>query len=530
MSLHRKGENSMENATEPRKDSFVYIVSMGVTVAVVIWGLFSPDSFGAAAKGIFAFLTDYYGWGYMLTMNSYVIFPIFLSLTRFGKLKLGTADSKPEFNNISWFAMLFSSGMAVGLVFYGVGEPLTHFMNPPFGAEPDSVQAARDALRVSFFHWGLHPWAGYSVVALSLAYFQFRKGAPGLMSSMFLPWLGEKGHRGRLGRAIDILAIFATAAGIATSLGLGVLQIDSGLNYVFDMPDLSMQIGTVTLGNHFVYQIVLITVLGVIYTWTAASGIEKGIKFVSNLNLFLAFLLLISLFLLGPTYVILKSLGMGVVDYFANLVQESFDLPLRAGPYKTWASGWTIYYWAWWIAWAPFVGSFIARISRGRTVREFVTCVLLIPAFGSFAWFAVFGGSALHIEMSGIAEIAKAVSADLASGVFEMYRYIPLGSVMSLIMLCLISTFFITSANSATFVLSMYSTEGNMNPPGTRMTVWGILQALLALVLLLTGGLQNLQIISIVGAMPFSIIMVMSCWCLWKTLTNDAGSLEELRK
>ncbi|MDR1621012.1 MAG: BCCT family transporter [Synergistaceae bacterium] len=510
--------------------NFVYYVSMGVTLVIVAWGLFAPASFAAAAKSIFSFLTDWYSWGYMLTMNSYVIFPIFLAFTRFGKLKLGSPESQPEFGNISWFAMLFSAGMAVGLVFYGIGEPITHYMNPPFGAAPSSEQAMRDAMRVSFYHWGLHPWAGYSVVALSLAYFQFRKGAPGLMSSMFLPWLGEKGADSPLGRAIDILAIFATAAGIATSLGLGVLQLVSGLHYFFNLPNYSLSLGEITLNSDLTYQVVIVLLLGLIYTWTAASGIEKGIKFVSNLNLILACFLLAALFFIGPTLSILKAFGMGVFDYFANLIQESFDIPFRASPYKSWMSGWTIYYWAWWIAWAPFVGSFIARISQGRTVREFVAGVLLVPAFGSFVWFAVFGTSGLHIEISGIAEIGKAVAADISTGIFEMYKYYPLGGFMSIVMMCLISTFFITSANSATFVLSMYSSEGNMNPPKVRMTVWGILQALLALVLLLTGGLQNLQIISIVAAAPFSIIMVLACWCLWKTLVNDAGSLMELEK
>jgi glycine betaine transporter len=510
--------------------NFVYHISMGVTLAIVAWGLLFPASFGATAKGVFSFLTNRYNWGYMLTMNAFVIFPIFLACTRFGKLKLGSPESKPEFSTISWFAMLFGSGMGVGLVFYGIGEPLSHYMTPPFGAPLGSEQALRDAMRVSFYHWGLHPWAGYSVVALSLAYFQFRKGAPGLMSSMFLPWLGEKGASSPLGRTIDILAIFATAAGIATSLGLGVMQIVSGLGYLLKLPDISMNLGGRNLDSNLIYQVLAIVVLGFLYTWTAVTGIEKGIKFISNLNLFLACLLLLAAFFLGPTSAILRGFGLGVTDYFANLIQESFTIPFRASPYKSWMSGWTIYYWSWWIAWAPFVGSFVARISQGRTIREFVGGVLLVPALGSFMWFAVFGTCGLQLEVNGIAEIGKAVAADISTGVFVMYKHYPLGGLMSIIMICLISTFFITSANSGTFVLSMFSTEGNLNPPKGRMTVWGILQALLAIVLLFTGGLLNLQIVSIVAAAPFSIIMVLACWCLWKALTNDAGSLKELGK
>ncbi len=507
------------------RDNSVYLVSMGVTVAIVVWGLFAPASFGDMANAVFAFLTKYYGWGYMLAMNIFVIFPIILAMSRFGGIKLGSADSKPEFSTISWFAMLFSAGMGVGLVFYGVGEPLYHFMTPPFGAPLGSAKAAEDALRVSFFHWGLHPWAGYSVVALSLAYFQFRKGAPGLMSSMFMPILGGKGSRSVAGRVIDILAIFATAAGIATSLGLGVLQINSGLGTLMALPSGVTQIGSFTVSGSTIMQISIILVLAFLYTWTAATGIDKGIQFISNLNLFLACLLLVGLFFLGPTIQILNALMTGIGDYFSNLISESFNLAPWGGDYQSWLGGWTIYYWAWWIAWAPFVGSFIARISRGRTIREFVAGVLIVPALGSFCWFAVFGTSGLSLEMGKIAEIGKVVAADISTGVFEMYKHYPLGKIMSIIMVGLISTFFITSANSATYVLSMYSTEGEMNPPRNRMTVWGILQAALALVLLLTGGLKALQTVSIVAAAPFSIIMVVACWCLWKALIKDEVSL-----
>lgn len=492
-----------------KADNSVYYISMAIISAIVVWGLLSPTSFGDTANAIFAFLTTYMGWWYMLAMNIFVIFPICLAVSRFGKMKLGDPDSKPEFTTGSWFAMLFSAGMGVGLVFYGVGEPLFHFASPPFGAPMGSPEAAQDALRASFFHWGLHPWANYSVIALCLAYFQFRKGAPGLMSSMFLPLLGEKAARTPIGKAIDILAIFATIAGISTSLGLGVLQINSGLNYVFGLPK------SVSL------QLAVIVFLAVLYTLSAVSGIEKGIKFISNLNLTLACGLALMLLAIGPTITILEALMGGIGGYFSNLVSESFTMAPYGGPYKSWLGGWTLYYWAWWIAWAPFVGSFIARISKGRTIREFVTGVLLVPAFGSFCWFAIFGASGLHLEMNKIAEIGKVISADISVGVFEMYKYYALGGLMTVLMLLLICTFFITSANSATFVLSMYSSGGSMNPPKLRMGIWGVLQAALAFVLLLGGGLKALQIASITAAGPFSIIMVVACWCLWRTMQKD---------
>ena len=500
-----------------KRDNLVYYVSIVVMLILVGIGLVLPDIFGSVTNSIFGFLSKYFGWWYMVAMNCFVLFPIILAFSRFGKLKLGEENSKPEFSNTAWFGMLFGAGMGVGLVFYGVGEPMYHLGTPPFGAEPGSAQAAEDALRATFFHWGLHPWAGYAVIALCLAYFQFRKGAPGLMSSLFLPILGEKGHLTPLGRTIDVLTIFATVAGVATSLGLAVMQINSGLAYLFNIPSgVGVQLG-------------ILIALGVVYTYTAVTGIDKGIKFLGNLNLFLVCLLSCALLLLGPTLVIIESMVTAVGSYFSNLIEESFNVAPYGGAYKEWLGGWTVYYWAWWIAWAPFVGSFIARISRGRTIRQFVAGVLFVPAIGSFCWFSIFGGTALDMQLSGAADIAKSVGEDLSTGVFAMYQHITLGGVMSAVMVLLICTFFITSANSSTFVLSMYSTEGELNPPKGRMVVWGVMQAAFAFVLLMTGGLKALQIASITAAGPFSIIMVLACVCLWKTLNNDFADGAEIK-
>jgi glycine betaine transporter len=493
-----------------KKSTFngVFLISMGITFAAVLWGLLSPEGFGAFASGLFGVLVDKFGWGYMFAMNIFVIFPIWLAFSKYGSMKLGPDDSTPEFSNFSWFAMLFSAGMGVGLVFYGVGEPVYHFMSPPT-AEPQTAAAALEAMKKSFFHWGIHPWANYSVIAMPLAYFQFRKNAPGLISSLFYPLIGEKGVKGPIGKTIDILAIFATVAGIATSLGLGVLQINSGLSYLFGTPSTIM------------VQLVIISVLALLYTGSAVTGIEKGIKFIANSNLVIAITLLVLLFIIGPTVPILEAWMTGVGDYLSSLVRDSFMMAPYGGKYGDWLGGWTIFYWAWWIAWAPFVGSFIARISKGRTIREFVTGVLVVPALGSFTWFAIFGTSALHIELAKIGSLAEKVAADISTGVFEMYNFYPLGSLMSIVMIVLISTFFITSANSATFVLSMYSTEGDLNPPKTKMAVWGILQAALAFVLLMTGGLKNLQIISIAAAAPFAIVMILACYSMVKALKME---------
>ncbi|UQZ88359.1 BCCT family transporter [Deltaproteobacteria bacterium Smac51] len=492
-----------------KKDNIVYLASVAVLLVLVYIGLISPERFSSVANSVFTFLSKYFGWWYMAAMNCFVAFPIVLAFSRFGRLTLGEAGAKPEFSNIAWFGMLFGAGMGVGLVFYGVGEPLYHLATPPFGAEPGSPRAAEDALRASFFHWGLHPWAGYAVIALCLAYFQFRKGAPGLMSSLFIPILGSEGRLTAIGRTVDILTIFATVGGIATSLGLAVLQINSGLKYLFGLPQSTA------------VQFSILLALGVAYTFTAVSGIDKGIKFLGNFNLLLVVLLSAALLIIGPTLAIIESLMTGIGGYLANFVYESFNLAPYGGTYKEWLGGWTVYYWAWWIAWAPFVGSFIARISRGRTIRQFVAGVLLVPALGSFCWFAVFGGTALEMQISGVADLAAQVNDDLSIGVFAMYEHIALGGVMSVLMVVLICTFFITSANSSTFVLSMYSTSGVLNPPKSRMVVWGVMQAAFAFVLLLSGGLKALQIASITAAAPFSIIMVLACACLWHSLKAD---------
>lgn len=493
----------------PHRDNTAYFISLTVMSLLILAGLAAPEAFGAAATGLFNWLSKYLGWWYMLAMNLFVAFPIGLALSRFGRLTLGEEGARPEFSNIAWFGMLFGAGMGVGLVFYGVGEPLYHLATPPFGAEPGSPQAAQDALRASFFHWGLHPWSGYAVIALCLAYHQYRRGAPGLMSSLLSPLLKSPTDRSLVGRLIDVLAIFATVAGIATSLGLAVLQINGGLSYTFNLPQ-----------NIYV-QLAIMLGLFLAYTLTAVSGLERGIRRLGNLNLGLAAFLGLSLFLIGPSLVILESLTTGIGDYLSNFIQQSFDLSPYGGSRKEWLSNWTIFYWAWWMAWAPFVGSFIARISRGRTIRQFVAGVLIAPSLGSFCWFAIFGGTALEMELSGAAALVEQVERDLSIGIFAMYRQLSLGGLMSLVAVILICTFFITSGNSATFILSMYSSGGNLNPPKKRMLVWGIIQAAFALVLLMNGGLKSLQTASITAAAPFSIVMVLACGCLWRSLSRD---------
>lgn len=500
------------------KSNAVYYVSIIITFAVVTWGFLAPQQFGAFASTLFGGLTTYFGAGYMFFMNVFVIFCLFIAISRFGRVRLGKPDDRPEYSNVAWFAMLFSAGMGVGLVFYGAAEPLIYYMDPPLGAAPESVDAARQALQISFFHWGLHPWAGYAVIAMPLAYYQFRYNAPGLISSIFIPLVGEERVKGSFGKTVDILATFATLGGITTSLGLGTLQLNSGAQAIFGLPK-----------NTFI-QVCIIAFLALFYTGSAVLGIKKGISKVANFNLRLCFLLMALMFIVGPSRSIIASYMTGIGDFISGFIKESFMMDAYGSGYQIHLANWTLYYWAWWIAWAPFVGAFVARISRGRTISEFVGGVLIVPALGSAAWFSIFGTSAMHLELVQGVKIAADVIKDVSVGAFELYKHYPLGTAMSCGMLILITTFFVTSANSATFVLAAYCQHGTSNPSRGKMAVWGTLMGALAVVLLVTGGnnaMINIQTISLCTAPPFAVIMFLACYGFWKALNADerAGRL-----
>lgn len=480
------------------KKNQVFYISFLITMAIVAFGLVAPQPFAKATTAANDFLVNNFGWFYLISMFVFVAFSLIIAFSKYGNIKLGPDDSVPEFSNRSWFAMLFGAGMGIGLVFWGVAEPLNHYMT--FGA---TEEAANFAMKKSFMHWGFHPWAAYAIIGMALGYFQFRKNAPGLISSIFLPILGEKGVRGPIGKLIDICAVFATVAGIATSLGQGTMQINSGLNFLFHVPTTRL------------VQIVIIIILMVIYTWTAVSGIDKGIKLLSDINLVLAIAILAGAFLVGPKLLTLNVFTNSIGSYVNDFVKDSFAI----NPFgdKSWLGSWTIFYWAWWIAWGPFVGTFIARISKGRTIREFVFGVILAPSLVSFIWFSVFGSLGLNLD-KGI--ISKAIETT-ETALFVVFRQYPLGSIFSIIAICLLGTFFITSANSGIFVLSMFSSEGNMEPANGKKIFWGVIQALLALVLLMTGGLGALQTCSIVAAFPLAIIMLLCCVCLIKELMKE---------
>ncbi|PID80382.1 MAG: choline transporter [Clostridiales bacterium] len=482
-----------------KKMNPVFMLSLVVVSVIVLWGLVAPAGFEQASNGAFSFLTNNFDWFYLGTMSLFVIFSIWIAFSKYGKIKLGPDDSKPEYSTISWFSMLFSAGMGIGLVFWGVAEPLNHYMSPD-GIEGATEAAKNFAMMKSFVHWGLHPWANYAVLALALAYMQFRKGKPGLISSVFIPLLGEDVVKGPVGKIIDILAVFATVAGVATSLGLGTLQINSGLNFLFNIPINSA------------VQIVIVIIVTALFMFSAITGLDKGIKFLSNLNVGIAVILVVLTIIIGPTMLIFKSFFLGLANYVKDLVVDI--VPFGKGD---WHKGWTVFYWAWWIAWAPFVGTFIARISKGRTIREFVYGVLLAPTLASFIWFAAFGTAGINLgpEVAG-----KAIETTETALFYVMQSY-NLGNIISMIAVLLLCTFFVTSADSATFVLGMMTSDGDLNPTTQRKIIWGVIQSLLALALMLSGGLKTLQTASIVAAFPFAFIMLFSMVSIVKALKND---------
>ncbi|WP_282140171.1 glycine betaine uptake BCCT transporter [Cytobacillus oceanisediminis] len=491
----------------------VFTVSVIFTAIFILWGLVPKtilpkgnlDSVTASVQG---FILEKFGWFYLLSASIFLIFSILLAFSKYGNIRLGKDADRPEYSYLSWFAMLFSAGMGIGLVFWGVSEPMYHFYAPPF-LEGQTPEAARAAMRYSFFHWGLHPWAIYTVIGLALAYFQFRKGAPGVISSILRPILGSKVD-GPLGVLIDFIAVFATVFGVATSLGLGAIQISGGLSGIFD-----------SIGNNFNTQLIIIVIVTVLFMFSAQTGLNKGIKYLSNLNIILAISLLLFLLFVGPSNFIMDLFTTTIGAYLQNLPSMSF----RLSPFDqelTWFQDWTIFYWAWWIAWAPFVGTFIARISRGRTIREFVIGVLAVPTLFGALWFSVFGGTGIYLEFFEAKPIMETIEQQgMEVALFTVFDNFPFSTVLSSMAIFLISTFFITSADSATFVLGMQTTNGSLNPPGKVKFVWGIIQSASAAILLWTGGLEALQRASIIAALPFTIIMLLIVVSLVKSFKEE---------
>ncbi len=475
--------------------------SITIVALFAAWGVIAPDALGATAKSALAFTTRYAGWWYLWVVAAAVGFALFLAFSRYGNLVLGDEDEEPTYSRGAWFSMLFSAGMGIGLVFWGAAEPISHFASPPPGVAPLTPEAANAAMLYAFFHWGLHPWALYSVVALAIAFFQFRRGAPATIGSTLaeLPY-APAGTTA----VVDSLAVIATAFGVATSLGLGALQINAGLAAVFGLP----------VGQGWQVGIVLVTTL--LFLGSAMSGLDRGIKWLSSANLTLAGLIALFVFLVGPTVAVLDTFTNTLGAYLTDFVSMS----LRLTPFSTnsWVSDWTVFYWAWWISWSPFVGLFIARVSRGRTIREFVFGTLFAPALAAFVWFSVFGGTALNLQIFEGAPLVAEVKTDLATALFALFDLLPFSGLLAGLATLLVIVFFVTSGDSATFVLGMLSERGNPHPSQRTKLTWGLLVSAIAIALLLAGGLKALQSAAIVFALPFALVIVLMAVSLFRAL------------
>lgn len=492
-----------------KKISNVFWISVAIVLIFVLIGVFMPSGFEEATANLQSFLTDTFGWYYLILVTILVAFCIFLIFSPVGAIKLGKQDEKPEFSTVSWFAMLFSAGMGIGLVFWGAAEPVSHFMAPPL-AESGTDPAYREAMRYTFFHWGIHAWAIYGLVALVLAYFQFRKDEPGLISATLKPIFGKERMEGKFGTLIDVLAVFATVVGVATTLGFGASQINGGLTYLWGIPD------------SFGVQVIIVIIVTILFLISAWSGLSKGIQYLSNTNMILAVILVLLTFVLGPTILILNMFTDTIGGYIQNIIQMSFRISPLNDDHRSWINDWTIFYWAWWISWSPFVGIFIARVSRGRTIREFVSGVLLLPALVSFFWFTVFGTSAIEVQKGGGFDLSQLPTEQVLFAVFSDF---PWSLLLSIIAMFLVAIFFITSADSATFVLGMQTTYGSLTPPNSVKITWGVAQSIVALILLYSGGLQGLQNALIIAAFPFSFIIVLMLVSLYRSLAKEKKEL-----
>ncbi len=494
-----------------KNKNLVFYISLVLIAIIAVWSVVLNESFTKVSDACFTFLTTDFGWLYLIAMLVFLVFVVYIAFGRYGGIRLGGDDSRPEYKNLTWFGLLFGCGMGVGLVFWGVAEPLTHYLDPA-GAQGGTAEAADFAMKSFFMHWGILPWANYAVIGLALAYFMFRKNKKGLISVLLEPLIGEKLAQGWLGKLVDILAVFATVAGIVTSLGLGTLQINAGFNYMFGLP------------TTLVVQIGIIAVVSVLYIGSAVSGIDKGIKIISDTNLYVAIGLLTVCFLVGPKIETLNSLINGLGQYVGDFIPDA--LLINAYGDNSWLGSWRLFYWAWFIAWAPFVGVFVARISKGRTIREFILGVVLVPAAASCIWGAVFGTLGIDLGEKGILSLERLQElADVPEvGLFVVLNEYPLGFILSLVAVVSLCAFFITSANSGVYVLSMLTTNGNINPPNSRKILWGIIQSIMAVGLLMAGGLQPLQTISLAAAFPFIFIMFAAIASFIKAIRKEKAS------
>ncbi|MFD7006739.1 BCCT family transporter [Rhodococcus sp. JVH1] len=489
-----------------RTDQVVFSAAAAAVSAIVVWGLVAPDNLDSTTGKALDWLVTDMGWLFVLSASGFVLFSLWLAFSKFGHIPLGKDGEKPEFRTVSWIAMMFSAGMGIGLMFFGVAEPLAHYVTPP----PGSNGGIGTAMATTMFHWSLHPWAMYAVVGLSIAYGSYRKGRKQLFSSAFIPLLGRRAE-GPIGKFIDVLAIFATLFGTAASLGLGALQIGSGFQVVGWMSEVS----TFLL-------VAIVALLTLAFVASAVSGVAKGIQWLSNTNMVLAVILALFVFVVGPTVLILNLLPTTIGAYAAQLAQMSARTGASSDPATgEWLSSWTIFYWAWWISWTPFVGMFLARISRGRTIRQFVVGVIVVPSAVSLVWFAIFGGAGISEQRDGI----DLAGQDTQEGqLFGMLNHLPLTGITTVLVMILVGIFFVSGADAASMVMGTLSQRGSLEPQRWVVVFWGVLTGGVAALILWTGGdtaLDGLQTMTIIAAAPFVLVMIGLCFSLYKDLSRD---------
>jgi choline/glycine/proline betaine transport protein len=489
----------------------VFFTSAIIIILVITLTLLFKEQ----AEGYFTATQDFVankaGWFFVLSVNIFLIFMVYLAFSKFGQLRIGGQSAKPEFKTMSWFAMLFSAGMGIGLLFWSISEPIYHFLSPPM-AEGQTAEAAKEAMKFTFLHWGFHAWAVYALVGLSLAYFTYSRGLPLTIRSVFYPFLGDRIY-GKIGDAIDIFAVLATLFGLATSLGMGVQQIAAGLNHLFGIDS-----GVQT-------QILLIIGITLIATVSVVLGVDKGVKFLSEWNMRVALLFLLLVVVLGPTIFIFKSFVQNTGSYFSSFLDIASWTESYTG--TSWQNNWTVFYWGWWIAWSPFVGMFIARISKGRTVREFILGVLLVPSLVTFFWISAFGSSSIHMALLGDDTIINAVNNDVATALFVFLEDYPFAFILNIIAIILIAGFFVTSSDSGSLVVDSLTSGGKIDSPVGQRIFWALAEGTVAAVLLVGGGLQALQTASIVTGLPFAFILIVMCYSLYKGLSEDLAKLQK---
>lgn len=485
----------------------VFIPAVVVIVLLVVGTISSPDLAGEAFKATLSYVTTTFGWFYMLSVAFFLVFTVSMALTKWGHIKLGPDHAEPQYSFPAWFAMLFSAGYGIALLFFGVAEPVLHFAAPPEGA-PETVNSAKQAMQIAFFHWGFHIWAIYGLVGLVLAYFAFRHGLPLSIRSALYPLIGDRIY-GPIGHTVDVFAILGTMFGIATTLGLSVSQINVGINYLWPAIPVNVTV-----------QIIAITIITGLAIFSVVAGMDKGVKRLSILNMVLAVSLMLFIFIVGPSVHILESFLQNTGSYLNNIIERTFNL--QAYTRSDWIGNWTLFIFGWTIAWAPFVGLFIAKISRGRTIRQFVLGVMLVPSIFTFLWFSVFGDTALHLIMNeGYTALIGEVQANQAIALFKLYEVLPLTSIVSFITVLLIITFFVTSSDSGSLVIDSLASGGALHTPVWQRVFWASSEGVVASVLLLAGGLSALQTMTIVSALPFSIIMIIAAFGMWRALVIE---------